>query len=102
MQHSYISKVDQRGGGKMTVRGERVDGESAVVGTTLLLGSGHEMAIDYRMHSADDRWQVYDLSVDGVSLVANYRAQFNKIIRASSYEALVTRFKSLQAEASKP
>ena len=102
VQHSYISKVDQRGGGKMTVRGERIDGESAVVGTTLLLGSGHEMAIDYRMHSVDDRWQVYDLSVDGVSLVANYRAQFNKIIRASSYEALVTRFKSLQAEASKP
>jgi phospholipid transport system substrate-binding protein len=102
VQHSYISKVDQRGGGKMTVRGEQVDGGYAVVRTALLLSSGHEMAIDYRMHSTDDRWQVYDLSVDGVSVVANYRAQFSKIIRASSYEALIARFKSLQAEVSKP
>jgi phospholipid transport system substrate-binding protein len=56
------------------------------------------MPIDYRMHSTDDRWQVYDLSIDGISLVANYRAQFNKIIRTSSYEALVAKFKSNQAE----
>ena len=71
VQHSYISKVDQRGAGKMTVRGEQVDGGYALVRTTLPLGSGHEMPIDYRLHSTDDRWQVYDVSVDGVSLVAN-------------------------------
>ena len=98
IQHSYISKVDQRNVGKMTVRGEQVDGEYAVVRTTLVLSSGYELPIDYRMHSTDDRWQVYDLSVDGVSLVANYRAQFNKVIRASSYEVLIVRFRSLQAE----
>jgi phospholipid transport system substrate-binding protein len=102
VQHSYISKVDRRGAGKMTVRGEQVDGEYAVVRTTLPLGSGHEMPIDYRLHSTDDRWQVYDVSVDGVSPVANYRAQFSKIIRASSYEALISRFKSLRAEGSPP
>jgi phospholipid transport system substrate-binding protein len=102
IQHSYISKVDQQGTGKMTVRGEQVDGEYAVVQTTLPLSSGHEMPIDYRMHSTHARWQVYDLSVDGVSLVANYRAQFNKIIRASSYEALIARFKLLQVQGSAP
>jgi phospholipid transport system substrate-binding protein len=102
VEHSYISKVDQRGAGKMTVRGEQVDGEYAVVRTTLPLSSGQEMPIDYRMHSIDDRWRVYDLSVDGISLVANYRAQFNKIIRTSSYEALVARFKSQQAGLAPP
>ena len=86
----------------MTVRGEQVDGEYALVRTTLPLGSGHEMPIDYRLHSTDDRWQVYDVSVDGVSLVANYRAQFSKIIRASSYEALISRFRLLRAEGSPP
>jgi phospholipid transport system substrate-binding protein len=50
------------------------------------------------MHHPRDRWQVYDLSIDGISLVANYRAQFNKIIRTSSYGALVTSLKSRQAE----
>jgi phospholipid transport system substrate-binding protein len=100
IERAYISKVDQRGAGKMTVRGEQVEGPYATVRTTLPLSSGQEMPIDYRMHNIDDRWRVYDLSVDGVSLVANYRAQINKIIRASSYEDLVAKFRSLQAEVS--
>jgi phospholipid transport system substrate-binding protein len=102
VQRSYISKVDQHGAHKMTVQGERIDGDYAVVRTTPPLSSGHEMPIDYSMHSTDDRWQVYDLSIDGISLVANYRAQFNKIIRTSSYEALIAKFKSHQAELAAP
>jgi phospholipid transport system substrate-binding protein len=98
VQRSYISKVDQHGVHTMTVQGEQIDGEYAVVRTTLPLGSGREMPIDYRMHSTDDRWQVYDLNIEGISLVANYRAQFNKIIRTSSYEALIAKIKSHQAE----
>jgi phospholipid transport system substrate-binding protein len=98
IQRSYLSKVDQHGAEKMIVQGEKVDGDYAVVRTTLPLGPGREMPIDYRMHNTDDRWQVYDLSIDGISLVGNYRAQFNKVIRTSSYEALVAKFKSLQAE----
>ena len=42
---------------------------------------GRQMPLDYRMHSTGDRWQVYDLSIEGISLVANYRSQFNKIVR---------------------
>jgi phospholipid transport system substrate-binding protein len=102
VERSYISKVDQRGAGKMAVQGEHVDGEYAIVRTTLPRSSGQEVPIDYRMHNIDDRWRVYDLTVDGISLVANYRAQFNKIIRTSSYEALVAKFRSFQVEASAP
>jgi phospholipid transport system substrate-binding protein len=102
VQRSYISKVDQHGAHKMTVQGERIDGDYAVVRTTLPLSSGQALPIDYSMRSIDDRWQVYDLSIDGISLVANYRAQFNKIIRTSSYEALVAKFKSHQAELAAP
>ena len=98
VEHSYISKVDQRGAGKMAVQGEHLDGEYAIVRTTIPLSSGQELPIDYRMHNIADRWRVYDLTVDGISLVANYRAQFNKIIRTSSYEALVAKIKSRQAE----
>jgi phospholipid transport system substrate-binding protein len=87
---------------EMTFRGDTVDGDQAVVRTTLLLNKGAEMALDYRMHHPRDRWQVYDLNIDGISLVANYRAQFNKIVRTSSYEALVTALKSRQAEFSVP
>ena len=98
---TYVSKVDQFNS-EMTIRDETVDGDHAVVRTTLLLSKGGEIALDYLMHHPGDRWQVYNLNIDGISLVANYRAQFNKIIRTSSYAALVTTLRSRQAEFSAP
>jgi len=102
VQRSYLSKVDQHGAHKMTVQSEQVDGEYAVVRTTLPLSSGQEMPIDYKMHSTDDRWQVYDLSIDGISLVANYRAQFNRILRTASWTDLLARMRTDSADASQP
>lgn len=106
VQRSYMSKVDQYRSEKIIIRGEKVDGDYAVVETTLPFGEGREIPIDYKMHNtADrwaDRWKVYDLSVDGISLVANLHAQFNKIIWTSSYEGLVARFKANQADSVAP
>jgi phospholipid transport system substrate-binding protein len=103
VQRAYVSKVDQHAvATKMTFRGETMDGDYAVVQTTIPLSNGSKMPIDYRMHNTRDYWQVYDLSIDGISLVANYRAQFNRVIRTSSYAALVTRLKSQQADFSSP
>lgn len=97
IQRSYFSKVDEHGSEKTLFRTETVDGNHAVVRTTLLLARGVQMPLDYAMINAGDRWRVYDLSIDGISLVANYRAQFNRIIRTASYADLVTRMKSEQA-----
>jgi phospholipid transport system substrate-binding protein len=103
IQRAYVSKVDQHAAAtKMTFRGETVDADYAVVRTTIPLGNGSTMPLDYRMHNTRDHWQVYDLNIDGISLVANYRAQFNRVIRTSSYPALVTKLKSQQAEFSSP
>ncbi len=102
IQHSYISKVDQHSGAQMTFTGETVDGDLAAVRTAVPLNNGKTMPLEYRMHNADARWQVYDLSIDGISLLSNYRAQFNKIIRIDSYETLVTKLKSHQTEFSAP
>jgi phospholipid transport system substrate-binding protein len=102
MQHSYIAKVDQHGGAKMVYRGETVDGDHAAVRTTIPFSSGSEMPLEYRMHNSDARWQVYDVRIDGISLVSNYRAQFNKVIRLESYETLVAKLKLHQLEFSTP
>jgi len=96
-KRTYVSKVDQFNS-RDDVPGRTVEEDHAVVRTTLVLGKGGEVSLDYLMHHPGDRWQVYDLNIDGVSLVANYRAQFNKVIRTSSYEALVTTLRSRQAE----
>lgn len=102
IEQSYFSKVDEHGSEKTVFRGETVEGSNAVVKTTLMLARGAQMPLAYTMHETGDRWRVYDLSIDGISLVANYRAQFNRIIRTSSYADLVTRLKTRQADFSAP
>ena len=103
IQRSYIAKVDQHGSAaRVTFLGETVDEDYAVVRTTIPLSNGSTMPLEYRMHRTGSHWQVYDLSMDGISLLANYRAQFNKIIRTSSFEELVARLEANKAEFAAP
>ena len=60
--------------------------------------AGADVPIEYRMLKKGDRWLVYDVIIEGVSLVSNYRTQFNKIIQTSSYAELVKKMKSRQEE----
>lgn len=53
-----------------------------------------EFPMDYRRHLAESRWYVYDIIVDGVSLVKNYRSQFEKIFQSDSYQELVRRLQN--------
>ena len=98
LERSYISKIELYGGEKIQFVGEAVDGEGAVVRTKIVTKQGTEIPIDYRMHRRGDKWLVYDVVIEGVSLIANYRTQFNKIITTSSYQDLVKKMKSKQEE----
>jgi phospholipid transport system substrate-binding protein len=98
LERSYISKVELYGGEKIQYLGDNIDGEQAKVQTKLLTKGGSEIPIEYRMHKKGDRWLVYDVIIEGVSLVANYRTQFNKIIQTSSYQELVKKMKVKQVE----
>jgi phospholipid transport system substrate-binding protein len=91
-----VGRVEQFNGERIVIAGESLDGELATVRTRLVSRSGTETAVDYRLYRAGDRWMAYDVSVEGVSLVANYRAQFNKIIQASSAQGLVQRLRAKQ------
>lgn len=103
IERSYLAKVDQHdAAARMTYRSETVDGDYAVVQTLIPLPHGDTMPLGYRMRQASGRWKVYDLSIDGISLVANYRAQFNRIIRTASYEDLVANLKTNQAQFAAP
>jgi phospholipid transport system substrate-binding protein len=98
LERSYISKVELYGGEKIQYLGDAVEGEQAKVQTKLLTKSGSEIPIEYRMHRKGDRWLVYDVIIEGVSLVANYRTQFNKIIQTDSYQTLIKKMKNKQEE----
>jgi phospholipid transport system substrate-binding protein len=98
LERSYISKIELYGGEKITYAGDSIEGESALVRTKLLTKQGTEIPIEYRMLRRDDKWLVYDVVIEGVSLIANYRTQFNKIITTSSFQELVKKMKTKQEE----
>ena len=94
LDRAYISKIDLYQGEKVKWLGETGDASDTLVKTTIAAKSGTEIPIDYRMHLKDGRWRVYDVVIEGVSLVSNYRTQFNKIVQTESYDALVQKLKS--------
>ena len=98
LDRAYLSKVDQYQGEKVRYTNETMDGDQATVKTMIVLPRGSEVPVDYRMHQANGRWLVYDVIIEGVSLVSNYRQQFNKIIQTESYPALITKLRNKQAE----
>ena len=100
LERSYISKIELYGGEKILYTNERMDAEVAVVSTKIITKNGTEVPIDYRLLRRGDRWLVYDISIEGVSLVSNYRTQFNKIIQTTSYGELVKKMRAKQDEVS--
>jgi phospholipid transport system substrate-binding protein len=96
LERAYLGRIEQYSGERIVLAGEAVDGELATVRTRLVAKGGLEIPVDYRLHRAGDRWMAYDVAVEGVSLVANYRAQFNKIIQTSSAQTLVQRLRAKQ------
>jgi phospholipid transport system substrate-binding protein len=94
LQTSVVGSVGARArldgnGVAVTYVGELADGPGVTVATTVLTRSGEPMGVGYRMSQRSGRWLVYDVVVDGVSLVENYRAQFHKVMHRSSYNGLV-------------
>lgn len=101
---AYLGKLEGYAGEQVVYLGETVDGEFATVRSKIVTSRGTEIPVDYRLHVVGARWAVYDVVVQGVSFVGNYRGQFDKIIRSSSYAQLMRdlRGKYAQATPSRP
>ena len=98
LERSYLTKIEIYGGEKVQYLGDVVDGDTATVKTKIVTKSGTDIPIEYKMLKRTDRWVVYDVVIEGVSLVSNYRTQFNKIIQTSSFQELVRKMKTKQEE----
>jgi phospholipid transport system substrate-binding protein len=98
LERAYIGKIDLYGGERLLYTGESVDGDYAVVRARIVTRQGTEVPVEARMQRRGDRWLIYDIAIENVSLIGNYRAQFDRIIRTSSYQDLVNRLKSRQDE----
>ena len=93
LERTYIARIDEYGGERVRYVGETVDGDFATVRARLVTRKGREVAVDSRMLRRGEHWLVYDVLIENVSLVANYRAQFDRIVRTTSYDELVRRLR---------
>jgi phospholipid transport system substrate-binding protein len=99
LERAYMSKVEGYSGEKVLYEGERVDENYATVKVKIETKKNVDIPVEYRLKKEGNDWLVYDISIEGVSLVNNYRTQFNSIITQSSYEGLV---KKLRAKVALP
>jgi phospholipid transport system substrate-binding protein len=93
LEGTYLDKVEGYSGEKVVYEDETVDGKYAVVKVKILSKQGTNISVEYRLIKGID-WLVYDVSIEGVSLVNNYRTQFNSIIVRSSYKELIKQLKA--------
>jgi len=98
IERSYVGKLELYSGERIVYPGESLEGDLAAVRTKLVTKSNTEIPIDYKMQKAGDRWRVYDVNIEGVSLVGNYRSQFNRIIQQQNCGELMKKLKTKQDE----
>jgi phospholipid transport system substrate-binding protein len=101
IKDTYIKKIEMYSGEKVLYAGESVNNGYAVVKTRIASKTGNEIPIDYMMLDENGTWMIYDVLIEGVSLVNNYKAQFAEIINSGSYEELVRKLKNKELTKSK-
>ncbi len=88
LENVYIGKLENYSGQTIGYVNERIKGERAQV-STLVEDNGLEIPVHYIMALENEKWMVYDINIEGVSLVRNYMQQFKSILRTEKFEGLV-------------
>ena len=89
LKNSYIESIESYRGEKVIYRSESQDGAYADVGTKVINDTGEEFTIDYRLNIEGSEWKVYDVIIENISIVNNYRSQFSRILGRSSFAELL-------------
>ena len=93
LSKSYSGNIDGYSGEQVEYLKERLKGDFAEV-QTKVVSPKVQIPLDYRLLKKNERWGVYDVIIDGVSLTKNYRGQFSRIIKSSSFEGLLDKLRS--------
>lgn len=102
LENSYVGKIESYNQEKIVYLKETVDGDNAEVKSKVVTAKRDEFTLDYRLVNKGGKWMVYDVVIEGVSMVSNYRSQFNKIITNQGYGELLKKLRSKSAEIKAP
>jgi len=94
IKKTYLAQLESYTGEKILYQGDRVDGKYGVVNVIVVTLRGTDIPVNYRMLRGSAEWQVYDVSIEGVSLVNNYRSQIGAMLDRYPYDGLITRIKA--------
>jgi phospholipid transport system substrate-binding protein len=94
LEKTYADQIDVYQGQKVAYSGETIDKDYAQVSSKVIAQNGQSYSVDYRLHRVDGKWRIYDVVAENISIVNNYRSQFNRVIVNSSFEELLKRIKN--------
>jgi phospholipid transport system substrate-binding protein len=94
LERSYINRIEGYTNEKVLYTGEKISGNYATVDSKIITQRHEEIPVNYQLMMKNGNWWVYDIVIENVSLVNNYRIQFNKIIRSSSYAELLKKLQN--------
>jgi len=99
LENAYADSIQSYDGEKVLFRNEKQDKEYAELNTKIVTKKGEEFAVNYKLHQASGDWKVYDVVIENISIVNNFRSQFSRVIAKSSYEELLRTMKEKRFDA---
>ena len=102
LERAYAEIIETYLDERIVYLNEKIDAGFADVNSKVVTAKGDEYSINYRAQLVGNEWKVYDVVAENISLVNNYRSQFNRVIAKSSYEELVRRLKDKNEFAGAP
>src|ERR1041385_3070584 len=99
IEGSYVNNLDSYNGEKVAFTGDKQDGEYAQVDTKITSNKGDDSTVSYKLRQSDGTWKIYDVVIENVSIVNNYRSQFSRVIARSSFDDLLRQMKEKRFDA---
>ncbi len=99
IEKTYMTRLESYSGEKINYKGDTVDGKYGTVDVVIVTLKGTDIPVTYRVLKRDALWMVYDVSIEGVSLVNNYRSQIGTILDTKPYSELIAKLKEKIAAA---
>jgi phospholipid transport system substrate-binding protein len=93
LEGAYLDKIESYNGEQVQYLTETVENDYAEVDTKIVDNHGQPFSVNYRLRNGGGDWKVYDVGIENVSLVNNYRSQFTRVLAKSSFEELLKTMK---------
>lgn len=101
LERAYLTSIASYPRASTTFQDESIKGSYAQVRSQMAGGKGGNVTVEYRLFESDGRWAVYDVAVDGISLVSSFRSQFNSILQRHPFAELLQQLQSREASIAK-